>query len=345
VPAVIRQELFDAYWRFAASRQAIFDARWSGAPAPWTSDPILQTYKFCNTYRAADRVTQYLLSDVIYHPELQHLPANDMFCRIALFRLFSKPSTWRLLDPPDRPLTAQTLDPDEAGQVLDFARTRQAIYTSAFILAPPTESVGSKHLHHLRLVKQMFSPGGIGTALARARSLRDIVEALLQWPTIGPFLAYQIAIDLNYSPHLRFGENDFTLPGPGAQRGLRKVFVDPGDRTAQQLIMDMVDQQEDSFTRLGLPFTGLFGRPLHAIDCQGLFCEVDKYARVAFPDLKSARVRIKQTFRPTGALPPVVFPPHWGLRPPAQRIPAGEPADLTLFDTPTPRLDLRVAFG
>ena len=345
VPAVIRQELFDAYWRFAASRQAIFDARWSGAPAPWTADPILQTYKFCNTYRAADRVTQYLLSDVIYHPELVQLPPNDMFCRIVLFRIFSKPTTWSLLDPPTRPLTAESLQPEEAGRVLDLARTRQAVYTSAFILAPPARSVGSKHLHHLRLVKQMFGPGGIGKELAQARSLRHVVEALLRWPTIGPFLAYQIAIDLNYSPHLQFSENDFTLPGPGAQRGLRKVFDDPGDRTPQQLIMDMVDQQDQHFTRLGIIFNGLFGRPLHAIDCQGLFCEIDKYARVAFPDLKSARVRIKQTFQPTGPLPPVIFPPHWRLRPPAQNLPAGEPADLTLFDSPASRLDLRVASG
>jgi hypothetical protein len=327
VPPAIRPELFDAYWRFAAARQRIFDARWAGEPAPWTADPILQTYKFCNTYRAADRVTQYLLSDVIYHPDLAGLPPHDMFCRIVLFRLFSKPSTWRALDRQDRPVTAHSLDPDRDGELLDRMRRSQAIYTSAFILAPPTNSVGSKHLHHLRLVKQMFSRGGLGVALARARSLQDVVEALLQWPTIGPFLAYQIAIDLNYSPHLLFSENDFTLPGPGAQRGLRKVFSSPGDRAPEQLIMDMVETQEQHFSRLGLDFGGLFGRPLHAIDCQGLFCEIDKYARVAFPDLKSARVRIKQTFQPTGPLPPLMFPPHWQLKPPAT-------TDLKLFDIP-----------
>ncbi len=328
MPALIRPQLFDAYWRFAAARQQVFDARWAGQPGPWTDDPILQTYKFCNTYRAADRVTQYLLSDVIYHSDVDDLPAQDVFCRIVLFRLFSKPSTWRALDRPDRPLTASSLEPDADAERLDRLRRTHAIYTSAFILAPPAVSLGSKHLHHLRLVKRMFSPGGLGTDLARARSLREVVEALLRWPTIGPFLAYQIAIDLNYSPHFAFDENDFTLPGPGAQRGLRKVFESPGNRTPQQLILDMVHSQEQHFTRLGLDFPGLFGRPLHAIDAQGLFCEIDKYSRVAYPDLKSARVRIKQTFRPTGPLPPLVFPPRWHLDPPPH------PVDLTLFDTP-----------
>jgi hypothetical protein len=212
-------------------------------------------------------------------------------------------------------LTAASLNPDKHAAILTQVKQRQAIYTSAFILAPPAKSAGSKHLHHLRLVKQMFRAGGLGQDLARAQSLRQVVEALLAWPTIGPFLAYQIAIDLNYSPHLNFSENDFTLPGPGALRGLRKVFLDARGRSPQHLILDMVETQEAQFQRLGLNFNGLFGRPLHAIDCQGLFCEIDKYSRVAFPDLKSARVRIKQTFRPTGPLPPLVFPDRWRLSP------------------------------
>ena len=324
--ALIRPALFDAYWQFAAARQAIFDRRWSGDAAPWTDDPILQQYKFCNTFRAADRVTQYLLSQVIYHPDAADLPAEDVFCRIVLFRLFSKPDTWEHLNDAPEPLTAN-FDPEALGVELDQLRQRQAIYTSAFILAPPALSVGSKHLHHLRLVKAMFAPNGLGRSLARAKSLQQVVEALLLWPTIGPFLAYQIAVDLNYSAHLSFDENDFTLPGPGAQRGLRKVFADARGRTPQELILDMVHHQDDNFDRLGLNFRGLFGRPLHAIDAQGLFCEIDKYSRVAFPELKSARVRIKQGFKSTGTLPPLVFPPRWNLNPP--RPPIDAPVDLS----------------
>ena len=56
---------YDTYWRFAAERQAIFFRRFAGAPAPWTDDPILQRYKFTNAYRASDRVSQYLIREVI----------------------------------------------------------------------------------------------------------------------------------------------------------------------------------------------------------------------------------------------------------------------------------------
>jgi len=64
---------------------------------------------------------------------------------------------------------------------------------------------------------------------------------------------------------------------PGALRGIKKVFEQPGDYTPAEIIMWMTERQEDELTRLGLPFGGLWGRPLHAIDCQGLFCETDTY--------------------------------------------------------------------
>ena len=50
----------------------------------------------------------------------------------------------------------------------------------------------------------------------------------------------------------------------------------------------MVEHQQAEFERLGFEFNGLYGRPLHAIDCQGLFCELDKYCREAVPELRSA---------------------------------------------------------
>jgi hypothetical protein len=83
----------------------------------------------------------------------------------------------------------------------------------------------------------------------------------------------------------------------------------------------MADHQEDEFSRLGLPFGGLWGRPLHAIDCQGLFCETDKYCREAVPELPSARKRIKARFTATPEPVQLFFPPKWGIN---DRLP-GEP--------------------
>ncbi len=53
--------VYEAYWSFAAERQAIYFRRLRGQPAPWTEDSILASFRFTNPYRAADRVSQYLI--------------------------------------------------------------------------------------------------------------------------------------------------------------------------------------------------------------------------------------------------------------------------------------------
>ncbi len=58
--------VFDAYWRFATERQAVFFRRLERQPPPWTNDPVLRRFKFTNAYRILDRVSQYLVRNVMY---------------------------------------------------------------------------------------------------------------------------------------------------------------------------------------------------------------------------------------------------------------------------------------
>jgi len=306
-----RPEVEHAYWRFAAERQAIFHRRVGGDPAPWTDNSILRQYKFCNAYRASDRVSQFLIRHVIYDGIKRS--AEDELLRIVLFRLFSRIQTWEALDGAVGGIDAKRFDPDRYGSVLDGVRTIGPIYTAAFILCA-TNAFGqlSKHRNHMLLLVEMMRTG-LPRRVACARSLRAVFEALLEYPLIGPFMAYQIATDINYSELTDFSENDFTVAGPGALRGIGKVFTDTGGRKPDTVIMEMVKQQEAAFESRGIDFQDLFGRPLQAIDCQNLFCEVDKYSRLAFPELKTNRVRIKVKFQQTGPIPQPFYPPKWGI--------------------------------
>jgi hypothetical protein len=126
-------------------------------------------------------------------------------------------------------------------------------------------------------------------------------------------MAYQLAIDINYSPLVEFSEDEFTVPGPGAERGIRKVFPNARRRDMAPIIKWMTDNQQSEATKLGIDLPTLFGRPLHAIDCQNLFCELDKYTRVALPALTSNRRRIKTLFRPAAEPLRLFYPPKWGL--------------------------------
>src|SRR6266545_1463025 len=283
-PPTPRPKVYNLYWYYASERQAMFARRIAGSAPPWTTDPILQTFKFCNVFRAADRVSQYMIREVCYHDE-------------------------------DRSPTLDDLGDGAFTNALDHARAANGgLYTGAFILcATDAYGQGLKHLNHVELFRHMFLTHDLGKRLLDAASLREVYELLHGYPLMGDFMSYQTTIDLNYSALINFPENEFTVPGPGALRGIKKCFTDLGDYKPADVIAWMVDNQETALNRLGLPFGGLFGRALQAIDCQGLFCETDKYCREAAPELASARKRIKARFSVTPEPIRLFFPPKWDI--------------------------------
>jgi hypothetical protein len=151
--------------------------------------------------------------------------------------------------------------------------------------------------------------------ISNAKSMQAVFELLRSYPMIGDFLSYQYATDINYSILTDFSEMSFVMPGPGAKDGLQKCFSDFGGLSEVDLIKLTADRQKEEFARLGIQFQDLWGRPLQLIDCQNLFCEVDKYARIAHPEIKgiTGRTRIKQKFRQT--YEPIVYfyPPKWNI--------------------------------
>jgi hypothetical protein len=307
--------VFDTYWRFAAERQRIYEARLAGTPAPWTADPILRRHRFTNCYRAADRVSQFLIREVSYTGSQE--PAEVVF-RTLLFKLFNRIGTWRLLTEAG----AQPSWTDFSLEAYDDVLTRAfqsglRLYSAAYVIPPPRLGAHRKHTNHLRLLALILRDG-VTQRLLAARSMRAAFEVLRGYPSMGDFLAYQFLIDLNYSSVLDFDENDFVVPGPGALDGIRKCFGQAAVGIEPQVIRYMADQQEGHFERLGLRFGGLRGRRLTLIDCQNLFCEVAKYARLAHPDIRgsSGRTRIKQHYRPDPAPLSAWFPPKWGINPP-----------------------------
>lgn len=320
-PPTPRKRIYDLYWYFASERQAVFERRVAGLAAPWTDDAILQTFKFCNVFRAADRVSQYMIKNVCYHDE--SCTAEDRLFQIVAFRTFSKIETWRSVHAfLGRYPTLDDLSDGSFTKALDHARQENGgLYTGAFILCA-NDAYGQplKHLNHVELFRHMFLAESLGIRLLAAGSLREVYNLLHAYPLIGDFMAYQIAIDLNYSDLINFSENEFTQPGPGALRGIKKCFESLGDYEPADVILWMVENQEKEMARLGLPFNGLRGRPLHAIDCQGLFCETDKYCREAAPELVSGRKRIKTRFAQSNEPIKLFFPPGWGINKSAVRF-------------------------
>jgi len=300
---------------------------------PVTQDPILRAHRFTNAFRAADRVSQYLITEVQYREDRAQAPAEVLF-RTLLFKIFNRIETWELLERRLGPLYWQSVDLDAISAVLSEQMiTGERVYSAAYIMPSPNMGHVRKHDNHLALIKQMLSDG-LARRLERARTLAEVYGLIKLYKGLGPFLAFQYAIDLNYSSLLDFDEDDFVVAGPGALDGIAKCFGREAARRPEDVIYSMVDRQTQAFNALGLSFGGLFGRPLKPIDCQNLFCEISKYSRLAHPDVLglSGRTRIKQAYAMSPkALPKQMFPPKWRLTTPSPFTESSTKGQLRLF--------------
>jgi hypothetical protein len=310
-----QSKVFDTYWKFASKRQEVFFARLKGKPAPWVDDPIINEYKFTNAYRASDRVSQYLIKNVIYS---KRWSLTDTIFRIFIFKFFNKIETWQLLESQLGEVSTATFNVNEYDRILENAmKAGGTIYSAAYIIPSGSGERYKgvrKHRFHLMLLENLMNEG-FPKLLKKAKSMEEGYKLLLGIESLGKFLAYQFITDFNYSEHINFSETEFVVPGPGALDGIRKCFTSMGDYSEADIIRLMVDEQDLNFERLGLNFQSLWGRPLQLIDCQNLFCEADKYSRVAHPDIAgiSGRTRIKQKFSANMSPIQVWYPPKWGI--------------------------------
>lgn len=306
--------VYDTLWRFAAERQQVFFRKLEGYAPPWTDDPIIARHKFTNAYRASDRVSQHLIYHVIYEGD----PApEEVFFRTLLFKLFNKIETWNLLKSKLGVISYSDYSFSRYDDVLTQALSSgMRIYSAAYIMPSGRSSFGhlQKHRNHLMLLERMMEDEA-PQRIAHARSMKQAFEILRSYPTIGDFLAYQYVTDLNYSEVTDFSEMEFVVPGPGALDGIHKCFSDLGGLNEAEIIRLVTERQEEEINRLGLEFRSLWGRRLQLIDCQNLFCEVSKYARLKHPEVKGVgdRTRIKQVYRPSGKPLEYWYPPKWGI--------------------------------
>ncbi|WP_299520113.1 nucleotide kinase domain-containing protein [Winogradskyella sp.] len=305
--------VFNTYWEFAHKRQEVFFNKIKKKNV-LTNDKILKKYKFTNAYRASDRVSQFLIQNVIYNKE--YSPA-DLFFRIIIFKTFNKIETWKVLQNTMNDIRWGNYDFKLYDTILtNHMNKGNSIYSGAYIMTSGKSSFGysKKHRNHLRLIELMMKDA-LHEKIQNATTLEDVFNQFKDYPTLGDFLAYQYTIDVNYSTLIDFSEMDFVMPGPGAKDGIKKCFVDLGDYQLNDVIKYTCNLQVSEFKRMNINFSDLWGRSLSLIDCQNLFCEVDKYSRVAHPNIKgiSGRTRIKQKYNSNNEEINYWYPPKWSL--------------------------------
>src|SRR5439155_13824757 len=147
------------------------------------------------------------------------------------------------------------------GRVLDeAAREGATIYSAAYIMPCPPGG-RRKHRAHLALLAQMMK-ANVPRQVERAKSFKEVFGILRSFPSLGAFLAFQFAVDMNYSQLIDFSEMDFVVAGPGARSGIRKAFEDTTGLSDEEIIREVTEAADREFQRRGLRFRTRWGRPL-----------------------------------------------------------------------------------
>lgn len=304
----MNNEMLKEYWCFAVERQNIFYNKLENKPEPYTNNAIMQKYKFCNAYRVLDRVSQFLLKEVIYTKK--EFSLEDTVFRILYFKLFNLQSTWLETEKHFGEVSLKTFDFEKYSKFLTNLKKEKPIYNSAYIMcANKVFGFKYKHENHLYLLHKMFKEDDLPVKLSACKTFEEAFNLIVSYPLIGNFSAYQYVTDLNYSNFFNWDDNSFTVAGPGSKRGVEKVFGRV--KNYEQKIMETYLTQEETLHSLGLQFKYLKNHKLAPIDIQNLFCEFDKYLREANPNLKSNRTKIKTKYKKTKSEIAYMLPPKW----------------------------------
>lgn len=233
----LRHEAFKYYFYFMQERMNIFWNKYNDREAPWTNDEILFSHKFTNVYRAADRVSQYLIKNIIYTNK--NYSDEDILFRILIFKVFNRIDTWEYIESQLGDVKIKNFDIEKISNLLSIRIKQLPIFSSAYLMTGSHKAYlnfSSKHERWLRMINQIFIKERLFVKILNAKGLNEIFILLKECPFIGDFLAYQYAIDFNYSNVINFDENSFVKAGIGAIRGIRKCFINLDNYSYEDVI-------------------------------------------------------------------------------------------------------------
>jgi len=285
------------FFKFMRTRHEIWVARDNGKPWPWTADPILQTYRFCNVYREFDTVTiwvrQHIREPFRDSPHLWFMLciARQINLPESLAELIAdKQGAW----PHNK--TLRSWKPERLRAILNDRKARgERTYTGAYML----NNVLGAHDDWPRDKPWFTAYQVLGSAVRNESAILAALKLGAQathtelakgygW---GGFTAYEVVCDLRWTRYAAYGWpdiNTFAHAGPGAARGLARIYGRPlnapgtTDRapgtTVQQTLDEMIALLK--VARASWPKPSRQWPRLELREIEHSQCEFDKYERV-----------------------------------------------------------------
>lgn len=270
---------------FMRERHEIYLRRLDKAKAPWTADPILSKFRFCNVYRELDTVTVWVRKNIreVYadHPNLWFMlaAARQINHPPMLEELLRAKNAW-----PTMPLPKW--NPENMRKVMNARKARgEQIYTGAYMLT----NILDKNNHDQPHDKPWFTTNKclgslvpLANTVVKATSMGETHAVLRSGYGWGGFLAYEVCCDMRWA---RYGAawkdaKTFAHAGPGAVRGLNRIssrrYDAPlAEATCKAEMIELLAEMRSLWPKTSKRYPQLEMREI-----EHTLCEFDKHQRV-----------------------------------------------------------------
>lgn len=244
-------------------------------PQPWTLDPILATYRFCNVRREDDRVTVWI-REHIREPFADH---SYLWLMLCIARQINWPGTLDDLIGVEAWPFDETFNPQSVTTVLNLRKAGGLkVYTGAYMISAPAGKGADKQAY---IAEQVI--GGLWKRrnvflnhFGELASLQRTHELIMRTNGWGAFMAYQAVVDMRFTRLLRDAPDmaSWAAAGPGTLRGLNRLYGRPLNRALSQgqalAEMRAIYRVVQAETGVAMDFS----------DVPNALCETDKYLRV-----------------------------------------------------------------
>ena len=268
---------------FIWEREVIRIARENTHPAPWTDDPVLSKYKFTNIRRIDDRVSKWILNNVI-EPNSER---KDLWFVLLISRFINWPPTLQHLIHDTvlfRP--AKEFDPEAFSMSVEaYKDAGKKVYSGAYMVYPTKMEPGG--VKSLAIGKHILQPAlKLSAEIEKAihsNLVENVVTVLSGSFGVSTFMAGQVAADLTYCKQLMNAEDLYTYApiGPGSSRGLNYLFNRSPNAgwTQAEFNHALVNVLDAIVSELEI-------EDLTLHDVQNCLCEYSKYCRTVLGEGK-----------------------------------------------------------
>lgn len=265
-----------------------------GVKAPWTEDEVLQKYRFTNVRREHDRQTRWVIDHITNNSELCY---EDKLLNCILFRLYNTSYTAELLGMPIRFSENPDWNPSKYRFIVRQAISEnpdQKLFTGAFSMSglkkglanySPRGYATRVEMRPLWLIKKLLDDNAV-KKIESCWSPEMVCSFLSRYKGIQEFFAYQIFVDFTYIEEFPYSENEYTIAGPGCQKGIEYLFDDTQELTYEECIFWLRDYlnslpENDPLNPreffLDLPD---YDQKWNVMCLENCLCEFSKYIRI-----------------------------------------------------------------